>query len=73
MSNSEKHIQDTQRAFLVAWGWFAEHFGLIQQLQALCLKQKHDHHGPQSKVLELLVAVTKTRDSPLLRHKLTYK
>jgi len=41
MSNSEIPIQNTQHAFLVAWGWFAEHLGLIQQLQALSLKQKH--------------------------------
>src|SRR6266700_3501977 len=57
MSNSEQHRQDTQHAFLVAWGWFAEHLGLIQQLQALSLKQKHYHHWPQTKVLEFLVAI----------------
>jgi len=57
MSNSETLIQHTQHAFLVAWGWFAEHLGLIQQLQALSLKQKHYHHWPQTKVLEFLVAI----------------
>ena len=57
MSNSETPIQNTQHAFLVAWGWFAEHLGLIQQLQALSLKQKHYHHRPQTKVLEFLVAI----------------
>jgi len=57
MSNSETPIQETQHAFLVAWGWFAEHLGLIQQLQALSLKQKHYHHRPQTKVLEFLVAI----------------
>src|SRR2546429_5436373 len=57
MSNSEIHIQNTQHAFLVAWGWFAEHIGLIQQLQAVSLKQKHYHHRPQTKVLEFLVAI----------------
>src|SRR5436309_6096152 len=57
MSNSELHIQHTQHAFLVAWGWFAEHLGLIQQLQAVPLKQKHYHHRPQTKVLEFLVAI----------------
>ena len=57
MSNSEEHRQDTQHAFLVAWGWFAEHIGLIQQLQAVSLKQKHYHHRPQTKVLEFLVAI----------------
>ena len=57
MSNSEQHQQDTQHAFLVAWGWFAEHLGLIQHLQAVSLKQKHYHHRPQTKVLEFLVAI----------------
>src|SRR5260221_729353 len=57
MSNSELHIQNTQHAFLVAWGWFAEHLGLIQKLQAVSLKQKHYHHRPQTKVLEFLVAI----------------
>jgi hypothetical protein len=57
MNNSETHIQETQHAFLVAWGWFAEHIGLIQKLQALSLKPKHYHHWPQSKVLEFLVAI----------------
>ena len=57
MSNSETLIQNTQHAFLVAWGWFAEQIGLIQQLQAVSLKQKHYHHRPQTKVLEFLVAI----------------
>src|ERR1700694_2847639 len=57
MSNRETHRQDTQHAFLVAWGWFVEHLGLTQQLQAVSLKQKHYHHRPQTKVLEFLVAI----------------
>ncbi len=57
MSNSEKQRQETQHAFLVVWGWFAEHLGLIQQFQALSLKQKQYHHRPQTKVLEFLVAI----------------
>src|SRR5713226_1219873 len=57
MSNSETLIQHTQHAFLVAWGWFAEQIGLIQQLQAVSLKQKHYHHRPQTKVLAFLVAI----------------
>ena len=57
ISNSETPIQNTQHAFLVAWSWFAEHLGLIQQLQAVSLKQKHYHHRPQTKVLEVLVAI----------------
>ncbi|MFL5590586.1 MAG: hypothetical protein ACJ8DI_23465, partial [Ktedonobacteraceae bacterium] len=57
MSNSETSTQNTQHAFLVAWGWFAEHIGLIQKLHAVSLRQKHYHHRPQSKVLEFLVAI----------------
>src|SRR3989440_1250782 len=57
MSNSEQQRQDTQHAFLVAWGWFAEHLGLIQQLQGVSLKQKPYHYRPQTKVLEFLVAI----------------
>src|SRR5947209_18587781 len=57
MSNSEQQRQDTQHAFLVAWGWFAEQIGLIQKLQAVSRMQKHYHHRPQTKVLEFLVAI----------------
>ncbi len=57
MSKSEQQRQDTQHAFLVAWGWFAEQIGLIQKLQAVSLKQKPYHHRPQTKVLEFLVAI----------------
>jgi hypothetical protein len=57
MSSVESRIQHTQHAFLVAWGWFAEHMGLPQRFQAVSLKQKRYHHTPQTKVLELLVAI----------------
>jgi hypothetical protein len=56
MSDSENKSQHTQHAFLVAWGWFAEHIGLLQRFQALKLKQKRYHHTPQTKVLEFLVS-----------------
>lgn len=57
MSSHETEVQLTQHAFLVAWGWFAEHIGLIRKLQAVPLKQKRYHHTPQGKVLEFLVAI----------------
>lgn len=57
MSNEEIHVQHTQHAFLVVWGWFAEHIGLIEQLERVPLKQKRYHHKPQTKVLEFLVAI----------------
>jgi len=57
MSSDKTEVQYTQHAFLVAWGWFAELIGLIQQFQAVSLKQKRYHHTPQGKVLEFLVAI----------------
>lgn len=57
MSNVENKTQHTQHAFLVAWGWFAEHIGLLQRFQSLHLKQKHYHHTPQTKVMEFLVSI----------------
>jgi len=57
MSSDESEVQHTQHAFLVAWGWFGEHIGLIRRLLAVPLKQKRYHHTPQGKVLEFLVAI----------------
>jgi hypothetical protein len=57
MSRDKTQVQDTQHAFLVAWGWFAEHIGLIQALQAVPLRQKKYTYTPQTKVLEFLVAI----------------
>jgi hypothetical protein len=55
MSSSEQ-VQQTQHAFLVAWGRFAAAIGLIQRIRAVKLKQKAYHHAPQTKVLQFLVA-----------------
>jgi hypothetical protein len=57
MSDNETRVQDTLHAFLVAWGWFAEHIGLIQALQDASLSQKKYDHTPQTKVTEFLVAI----------------
>lgn len=57
MSNEEIKIQDTQHAFLVVWGWFAEQMGLIEQMERVRLKQKRYYHKPQTKILEFLVAI----------------
>jgi hypothetical protein len=57
MSNEETQVQHTQHAFLVTWGSFAEHIGLLGQMQAVSLKQKRYRHTPQTKVLEFLVAI----------------
>ena len=46
MSNEELQVQDTQHAFLVAWGWFAQDIGLIQALQSVVLRQKKYTHTP---------------------------
>ena len=57
MSNEETQVQETQHAFLVAWGWFAEHIGLLQSWQDIHLHQKTYWHTPETKVLEFLVAI----------------
>ena len=57
MSENEEQIQQTQHAFLVAWGQFAQAKGLTQQIEAVKLRQKNYYHRPQTKVLEFLVAI----------------
>jgi len=57
MSSGENKVQRTQHAFLVAWGWFAEHIDLPKRFAQVTLKQKRYHHTPQSKVLEFLVSI----------------
>ena len=57
MSDGKTKVQRTQHAFLVAWGWFGEHIGLPQQIEAVRLLQKRYHHTPQTKVLEFLVSI----------------
>jgi len=57
MSSEYSEVQSTQHAFLVVWGWFGEHIGLIRRLLAVRLHQKRYHHTPQGKVLEFLVAI----------------
>lgn len=47
---------ETQHAFLVAWGHFAQEIGLVQALEAVPLRQKVRRHRPQTKILEFLVA-----------------
>ncbi len=57
MSSGENKVRRTQHAFLVAWGWFAEHIGLPDQFGHIPLKQKRYHHTPQTKVLEFFVSI----------------
>lgn len=57
MSSGENKVQRTQHAFLVVWGWFAEHIDLPKRFAQVTLKQKRYHHTPQSKVLEFLVSI----------------
>jgi hypothetical protein len=54
--NNEENPQPTHHAMLVAWGVFAQCLGLIEQLEAIPLRQKSVDHSPQSKVIEFLVA-----------------
>jgi hypothetical protein len=57
MKINRNEIKNTQHAFLVAWGGFAEYLGLPEKIEAIPLKQKHYIHSPQSKVLEFLVSI----------------
>jgi len=57
MSSEEEQVQHTQHALLVAWGWFAESIGLIQEVQNVALHQKEYTYKPQTKVLEFLAAI----------------
>jgi len=57
MSRNNGQIRETQHAFLVAWGQFAQEIGLVDALEAVSLKQKKYRHTPQTKVLEFLVAL----------------
>jgi len=57
MSEENLPGQETQHAFLVAWGWFAEHIGLIQAIHNVPLRQKTYKHSPHTKILEFLVAL----------------
>lgn len=54
MSKPQKQVQETQHAFLVAWGDYAKSIGLIDRLEAIKLEQKTYQHTPQGKVLEFL-------------------
>jgi len=57
MSSGENKVQRTQHAFLVAWGWFAEHIGLPERFARIPLKQKRYQHTPQTKALEFFVSI----------------
>lgn len=47
---------ETQHAFLIVWGHYAAHSGLIDTVNKIPLRQKTYRHTPQRKVLEYLVA-----------------
>jgi len=57
MSDAEIRSSLTQHAMLVAWGQFAQHIGLVHELEAVQVHQKCRIHCPQTKVLEFLVAM----------------
>jgi len=57
MSKTEEQIQQTQHAFLVVWGQFAQETGLIKRLASVKLHQKTCQYRPQTKVMEFLVAI----------------
>lgn len=47
----------TQHAMLVVWAVYAQHVGLIRQLERVELSQKRRKRRPQTKALEFLVAI----------------
>ena len=49
--------QETQHALLIPWGQFAQEIGLLSGIEDVKLSQKVYEHSPQTKVLELLVAI----------------
>ena len=57
MSRDDERVEQTQHAFLVAWGQFAQEKGLVKKIEAVKLRQKTYYHSPQTKVLEFLVAI----------------
>jgi len=57
MSKRNEQVSETQHAFLVAWGQYAQAIGLVESIEAVQLKQKTYRHTPQTKVLEFLVAL----------------
>jgi hypothetical protein len=56
MSKHKRHVQETQHAFLVVWGQYAQEIGLLDKLEAVKLRQKTYQHTPQRKVLEFLAS-----------------
>ena len=57
MSKNNTQVFETQHAFLVVWGHFAQEIGLVKAIETVPLKQKVYHHKPETKVLEFLVAL----------------
>ncbi len=47
----------TDHALLVVLGEYARHLGLIERLEAVPVEQRQGKYSPQSKLIELLVAV----------------
>jgi len=57
MSDEETQIQDTQHAFLVAWGWFGEEIGFNKGIDEVKLAQKNYIHSPQANVKDFFVGI----------------
>jgi hypothetical protein len=55
MANSRE--QDTQHGLMVVWGKVAQEMGLISGIEGVKIGQKNNVHSPQSKVIEMLVAI----------------
>ncbi len=56
LNMGEPQVTETHHAFLIVWGHYATHSGLIDAVNQIPLHQKTYRHTPQSKLLEYLVA-----------------
>jgi hypothetical protein len=52
----QPEVGHTDHAMLVMWGEYAQEIGLVPSLEAIPIPQRTRQHGPQTKLLELLVA-----------------
>lgn len=57
MDTEKEDTKNTQHAFLVVWGWFAEEIGLIHKLGRVKINQKTYRHRPQTKIIEFFVGI----------------
>ena len=55
--DDEPKITRTAHAMLIPWGLFARDIGLVQAMKRVPISQRQREHAPQTKLIELLVAI----------------